>query len=323
MVRELEIVGAGAVGALLHRKAKHAPPPGTPCANCGAELQGAYCHRCGQGADDQHRSIWRLAWEGIEAVTHLDGRTGQTLPALFLNPGRLARDHREGRRARYVPPFRLFLVSLLIFMLVLESLFHSTGGAPAKPVKAAPAASSSHVAATADLDFTTNSTNRAVDRGAAATIDRDHPGRRSAFSLWLTGHLKRAIQNQEYYKLVLFTWAHRLAVLLLPILAVLLAFVYVGARRFYIYDHLIVAMQFLSFVFLVFALAWIMPGPARGGALLVATAWTPINLYMTLRGGYGSGRFAAAFKALFLWFSTLILFSILVVGLLALALAEM
>ena len=48
--RELEILGAGALGGLLRRKAKHAPEPGTLCSNCGAELQGFYCHICGQSS---------------------------------------------------------------------------------------------------------------------------------------------------------------------------------------------------------------------------------------------------------------------------------
>jgi hypothetical protein len=72
-------------------------------------------------------------WDGIEGLTHLDGRLGQTLPPLFFDPGRLARDHLEGRRQRHVPPFRLFLISLLIFMCVLETAFHS--GKP-EPIKA-------------------------------------------------------------------------------------------------------------------------------------------------------------------------------------------
>ncbi|MEI9964087.1 MAG: RelA/SpoT AH/RIS domain-containing protein [Caulobacteraceae bacterium] len=83
--------------------------------------------------------------------------------------------------------------------------------------------------------------------------------------------------------MVLFTWAHRLAILLLPILAGLLALVYVGRRRqFYLYDHLIVAMQFLSFEFLIFAVAWMIPDPVRGWALLIATLWTPVNLLVQL-----------------------------------------
>ena len=385
MAREFEIIGLGAVGALLHGKGKHAPEPGTLCPNCGTEMQGFYCHVCGQSAHDTHRSIWHLAWEGIEGFTHLDGRLGQTLPPLFLNPGKLARDHLEGRRQRHVPPFRLFLITLLIFMFVLESLFHGatdhkqtivhgqtvtvTNGktatanvvfatpdqlkamlakarskkgdivtvspvaiAPAKPAGAAgpiTAGPGVHVniggpmpakLASVSVDNSETDVGTAIDEAGAEPKPGD---KHSALETWLQQHIRRAAANKEYYLIVLFTWAHRLAILLLPILAGLLALVYVRRRQFFIYDHLIVAMQFLSFEFLIFAIAWIIPDPVRDTALLIATLWSPINLYMILRGAYGSRWFTALIKTFFLWFSTMFLFLILMTGLFTLALAEM
>jgi hypothetical protein len=334
MAREFEIIGVGAIGALLQRKAKHAPEPGAICANCDTELAGPYCHVCGQDADDHHRSIAHLSWEGVEGLTHLDGRLAQSLPQLLFEPGRLARDHLEGRRARHVPPFRLFLISLLIFMFVLESLFHpdtaETADRPVQPpdhvtiieaakgqpgvvrVRADPQA--------AELDMLKVSQEAQQD---SAIAPEKHTGDHASPGTWLREHIKRAKANQEYYKMVLFTWAHRLAILLLPILAGLLALAYRRERKFFIYDHLIVAMQFLSFVFLIFALAWLAPFPLNGLTLLAATLWTPVNLYMTLRGAYGSGVITAGVKTLFLWVSTLLLFLILIVALLALALAQM
>jgi hypothetical protein len=386
--RELELAGAAAIGGLLRRKGKHAPPAGTPCANCGAKLEGPYCSACGQPADDMHRSILKLTWEGIEGVTHIDGRLGQTLPALLFRPGRLAKDHFEGRRQRHVPPFRLFLVTLLVFMFVLEGLVHA-GNEKAKNInfngdfnvtgkdgqsiattngainikssdgKTAVIGGNGDVTVkSADGQTQTTTQARAghpkitVTRGAVGqpinvTVDGRQvdpnsaagqqalnsvtfvgPGDKAAaknskLGQWLKPRLKRAIENREYYEMVLFTWAHRLAFLLLPILAGLLALVYVRRRNFYIYDHLIVAMQFLSFVFLVSAIAWVLPDPIQGWAILIATVWTPINLYQTLRGAYGSGRVMAVLKTGFLWMSSLMLFSFLMVGLMVLALAQM
>ena len=175
------------------------------------------------------------------------------------------------------------------------------------------------------LSSTSTPTAKQVDpndpKALSAAIDQDKDN--SKVGGWLKPRLKKAIENKEYYLMVLFTWAHRLAILLLPILAGLLALVYVRRRKFYIYDHLIVAMQFLSFVFLISALAWIIPDPVRGFAILIASIWTPINLYQTLRGAYGSKWWTAAIKTAFLWVSTLFLFSMLMLGLMTLALAEM
>ena len=88
-------------------------PPARACLNCGAIVHSRYCSDCGQSTDDLRRPILHLLWEGVEGFTHLDGRLARTLPLLFFHPGQLARDHLEGRRARHVPPLRLFLVSLL------------------------------------------------------------------------------------------------------------------------------------------------------------------------------------------------------------------
>ena len=400
--RELEMLGAGALGGLLKRTAKHAHVPGSPCANCQTVLEGPYCHICGQLSDDQHRSILHLAWEGIEGLTHLDGRLAQTLPPLFLNPGKLARDHFEGRRQRHVPPFRLFLIALLVFMFVLEGLFHHTE----KKVETAHAKHDAAAVVQQKLDAKLKQKGVVLDSDVAqATTDaaeagdkdaakaRDNAARKSGVHInvgpmpadgklagvqvngkeiitagsskdvdeaftalhksraqaaahagpntakapastiapdtedkmegWLEPRLKKAIDNKEYYLMVLFTWAHRLAILLLPILAGLLALVYVRRRKFFVYDHLIVSMQFLSFVFLISALAWIIPDPVRGIAVLVASIWAPVNLYQTLRGAYGSKWWTAAIKTAFLWISTVSLFGVLMLGLMALALAEM
>jgi hypothetical protein len=351
VARELEIIGAGALGGLLKRKANHAPAPGTPCANCQTPLQGPYCHACGQSSDDHHRNLLHLAREGIEGLTHVDGRLGQTLPALLFKPGKLARDHFEGRRARHVPPFRLFLVTLLVFMFVLEGLFHggvkqaethgqtvtlkdAHGGATnvvvmspeqARKLKLSVADPNKPVTVTVNGKPVSVEDQKAMD--AAFDVDPGEKAqdatRYNAMKGWLKPKLQRAMANKEYYTMVLFTWAHRMAFLLLPILAGFLALVYVGKKGLFFYDHLIVAMQFLSFVFLVSAIAWILPQPLRGWAVVAASIWTPINLFQTLRGAYNSSVGGALVKTAFLWTASSTVFSVMMLGLMALALAQM
>jgi hypothetical protein len=118
MDRELEIAGAAAVGGWLRWRKKHAVPLGTPCANCETPIQGPYCHNCGQLAESFHRSIGHLLTEGFESFFHVDGRLLQTVPNLVRRPGQLTRDYLDGKRAYQIPPFRLFLVVLLIVFFV-------------------------------------------------------------------------------------------------------------------------------------------------------------------------------------------------------------
>ncbi|MCH8489061.1 MAG: DUF3667 domain-containing protein [Oceanicaulis sp.] len=97
--------------------------PDTPegvCANCGATLMGPVCHACGQHADLYKRPVWRLIGDSITDMFVLDGRVVRTLYQLMVFPGRVTRDYLKGKRGRYIPPFRLYLVASLAFFLILS-----------------------------------------------------------------------------------------------------------------------------------------------------------------------------------------------------------
>ncbi len=89
------------------------------CSNCATELTGPVCHQCGQVDDRYHRPVLQLIREGLENLFALDGRFARTVPALMVFPGRVTREFLSGKRARFIPPFRLYiLASLLLFVLV-------------------------------------------------------------------------------------------------------------------------------------------------------------------------------------------------------------
>ena len=285
------------------------------CLNCATKLQGRYCHNCGQSADDHHRSIGHLLWEAIEGFTHLDGRLANTLPALLFHPGKLARDYIEGRRMRHVPPFRLFLVSLLIFMFAAEwGVNRGRHGV------------------TEVRDNTSAPSNHAYQLGSAKVVIAkpsdigqvldENDDIHSPLHQWLKAHIGRATQNREFYVMLVFEWAHRLAVLMLPILAGLLSLMYLNKRQFYVFDHLLISMQYLSFCFLIWAVAWAMPNFDSSIWTFASLLWTPFNLYLILRTAYGSSRLGAALKAIAIWLATVTAFACLLTGLLVFALNE-
>ena len=177
--QELEIAAEAAVAAQAAEAfaAGHAHGHARTgaCANCGAILQGPYCHICGQNADDHKRSILHLAWEAVEGFLHLDGRLRRTVPDLFFHPGRLARDYMDGRIARHVPPFRTFLVALLIFIFAAEHATHEIQAAQDAQHRAR-AAESGHAAKAAPASPPRPAPRRPSDHDgdlADAAKDRD------------------------------------------------------------------------------------------------------------------------------------------------------
>ncbi len=95
------------------------PPPRTlVCANCGESLTGEYCAACGQRHEPHIHSMAHFAGEAFESITHADSRLWRTLGYLLTKPGRLTREFFDGRRAAYLPPFRLYLVISVAFFLL-------------------------------------------------------------------------------------------------------------------------------------------------------------------------------------------------------------
>src|SRR5580698_2382681 len=110
-----------------------APTPDSPavpisavrrCRNCGAALSGRFCANCSQAADVHVPSTRELLHEALEGLTHSDSRLWRTLRLLWFKPGRLTQEFVAGRRAAYLPPFRLYLILSIIFFLI-ASFIHT------------------------------------------------------------------------------------------------------------------------------------------------------------------------------------------------------
>ena len=118
MEQDAEAAGLASAGGLSNG-VHHPVEKGAPCKNCGMRVEERFCTNCGQLGADFHRPIWDLVSSSIGDMFALDGRLWSTLPALMLRPGRMTRDYIDGKRARFVPPFRLFLLTSVIFFLTV------------------------------------------------------------------------------------------------------------------------------------------------------------------------------------------------------------
>lgn len=87
------------------------------CRNCEAPLVGPYCAQCGQRDAPPHPTLRELLGDAWESLTDVDGKIVSTLK-LLVRPGALTCEYLLGRRARYLPPFRLYLICSVAFFLV-------------------------------------------------------------------------------------------------------------------------------------------------------------------------------------------------------------
>jgi hypothetical protein len=79
----------------------------------------------------------------------------------------------------------------------------------------------------------------------------------------LMAKVHKALKNPEALMLTMIGWGHRLAVLLLPLMTLILGMLYFYRKRFYLFDHFLVACNLMSFVFLTNALVLALPENIR------------------------------------------------------------
>lgn len=97
----------------------------TECQNCQAPLGGDYCSNCGQRDVDLERPIWGLVAEVIRDTFEVDGRAWLTIRTLFRRPGMLTSEFLAGRRRKYTPPLRLYLVTSISFFVLVAWMAQS------------------------------------------------------------------------------------------------------------------------------------------------------------------------------------------------------
>lgn len=123
------LLGDAATGGLVARSVEPGhgegghDASGARCLNCGAALDGPYCHSCGQKAH-LHRSVADFWHDFLHGVLHFDGKFWRTLPMLVWHPGDLTRRYIHGERARFVSPLALFLFAVFLTF----AAFHNLGG---------------------------------------------------------------------------------------------------------------------------------------------------------------------------------------------------
>lgn len=103
--------------------------PAELCPNCNAALIGPYCANCGQQQIATKNLLVTFVNEAFDDIFSFSSRAWKTTIALFFKPGFLSVEYSAGRRKRYIQPLRLYLITSIVFFLVLSiTNFFNVGG---------------------------------------------------------------------------------------------------------------------------------------------------------------------------------------------------
>jgi hypothetical protein len=312
-----------------------APPPNA-CANCGAELAGDYCAACGQRHEPHVHTIGHFAAEAFESISHADSRLWRTLWLLFSRPGFLSREFFEGKRARYLPPFRLYIV-LSVILVLLTSLATGDDAPGATAPAQAPAAAADAVAApvaelaselAADIQPATSSAaGPAMSAPAAdpkwvvnidglnqfcAAFESPDSGEGNAEGRENIRRFCTRIRSQpgELAEAVVHS-VPRAMFVFLPAIAALMKLLYWRPKRYYV-EHLLFLVHNHAAVFLVYTLvALISFIPVLGDLtplfFFSALGYLGWYVYRAMRTMYGQGRALTILKYITLLYIYLIM----------------
>ena len=261
------------------------------CQNCGAAVSLKFCSTCGQRVEDHINSFLDFLGEFAEVFTHADSRLWRTLKALLLAPGFLTEQFLAGRRASYLAPLRLYLVTSVGFFLVIT--LTSTTAAP---------------------DLTEQVSNTDAHCAESANV----PG-----PPWIREKLLLACEKSQndHGRQLGEDFIHNLGramFVFLPLLAAMMKLLYWHPQRPYLF-HLVLLLHNQACVFLLMAVVLVARQSFPSSSFIAWVHWLLIGylvfyLYRSMRRVYGEtkARTLVKFGALSLGYAVCAVFFVFV-----------
>jgi hypothetical protein len=287
------------------------PLEGSPdCLNCGNHLRGQYCGHCGQRSRSRLISLWELISDAFGDLFEVDSRLWKTVVPMMIRPGHLTHDYLQGRRARFMPPFRMYLVMSVIFFVVAFFDPHEELGLFFEPQTDAEIAAED--AEEEDNLIVTFNDDEGVEIEDDCDIEAD--GIENQVPPFIARRLtvermtmicEKILADEGKSLLVKVIDSTPAAlIILLPLMALVLKALYPLSRRYYV-EHLLFFVHFHAFVFLLLTIQILL---TRGAALLqvpelastlgivAMSIYIPVYIFIAMRRVYGQGRIVTFLK---------------------------
>jgi hypothetical protein len=91
------------------------------CLNCGHTVEDIFCTHCGQKNIETDKNIFHVLGEFLGDYFHLDGKFFSSLVPLLFQPGKMTVEYNEGRRTKFIHPFRLYIFISIVFFFIYLS----------------------------------------------------------------------------------------------------------------------------------------------------------------------------------------------------------
>lgn len=306
------------------------------CLNCGASLQGRFCHSCGQSSNSKLKFFGVVFAELLEEMFHADSRINRTLWPIFFRPGKICRHYLDGMRVSFLHPFRLYLFASLLFFFIVPWISQWESAVPSGDDIAVNASNG-------ELNITVGEdAMRAIEESGMPEEERSQlkkdmeqlnrdlaeidfsegnvdgenriniPGIEEKEAQEFVDHVTELVKERPKELIEeIINHLPTTMFFLPPVFALLLKLFYPFTRRYYT-EHLVIVLYSQSFLFLTLLLSilfesansYLTDNHPQQVMLLVFTltmdslilAWIPIGLFIMQKQVYGQGIVMTLFK---------------------------
>ena len=202
------------------------------CKNCNSEIIDLYCSKCGQ-KDTELLSVKAIVREFTDNVFSFDSRFFITLKYLMTKPGFLTTEYWAGKRTKYLPPLRLYLVLSVLYFFI----------SPIIEPDSFMEISQTRNGEKAPFEIKLDNPQPKIIKYVIENINKGH---------------KIVFERQLSYDKELYSILPSAMFILMPFMGVLILLLYKKHMLFYSF-HLITALHFHCFAFLIFLINAFIP----------------------------------------------------------------
>ncbi len=286
--------------------------PERHCLNCGQPIVAEFCAHCGQEEKEVRRPFIVFIQEFIWVVFELDGRAYRTVGNLLVRPGFLTRQYFAGRRMRYTPPLRLFLIVSIGFFLIV-SLVNSVEGIRQEMTEIATGESAEQPIRDALEEGLTASEDEPANFEGAIDIleqvnlpfltEEANRNLRTVLITQFEANVDELAENPRDFLTGSLEYVTFFMLLMMPVLALIQQILWILSRRYYV-EHLVLTVHNHTFLILMVFIAMLL-GLVEEAALpvisevsgvlsIIAIVWIFVYLYLSLKRYFESGWFVTA-----------------------------
>lgn len=223
--------------SFIKRKRKESPAY-SACRNCETQLMARYCHKCGQDSyAGSERTVGEILYNTMDTVFAWDNKIFNTLKYLVFYPGKLTKDFFNGKVVQYVYPAKMFWFITVLFFAVINLSDKIDDGL------------------SDDNDIETNVDFNTSQETIAGSIQQDARDKKMEKEVTDSSVGKKRTNKAPHEKVELkfkqdfVSYVPYIMFLLIPFFAFLLFILFYKKKKYYA-SHMIFALHFHSFVFL-------------------------------------------------------------------------